>query len=138
MEDIIADKNDVTKVTDSELNVAAAGTFLEKLSYVAIWYFTYSYYRAASVLKLGKQYLTTQQLQIMLERRIRRDIFINIAVICYILVMDVMLSVSNREAKNYGDSNRITWNYVSWAFELSLGIVPLVSLILLISALRTI
>lgn len=77
----------------------------------------------------------------MLKRRIRRDISINIAVICYIVVIDVLLTVCNDKAKNYAayaHSVSLSWNYWSWVFELLLGIVPLVSLILLISALRTI
>ena len=77
----------------------------------------------------------------MLKRRIRRDIYINIAVICYIVVVDVLLTVCNDKARNYAayaQGVSISWNYWSWVFELLLGMVALVSLVLLISALRTI
>jgi hypothetical protein len=58
MQDEVADGGPTMVNLSQKENLYVTGVFLVNLSYIAIWYFSFAYYRASSLLRIEKKYKT--------------------------------------------------------------------------------
>lgn len=118
---------------------------MSKLLIVAIWFLSYSYYRAANLITDKYAYMDEQERLVLFQRRKNRHVLIRRAVIFLILVLDVLSSISQKKSGFYFiakfnlDTDYDTfWYGASWAFFLIIEIIGFMCLALLFVALRKI
>jgi hypothetical protein len=122
-----------------------AGVFLVNLSYISIWWFSFAYYRASTLLKLDKNFESKIELTNFLQNQDRKDKIFNISAVSSIILLSALQAICCKNANNiadwYGathDPKELRWSKADNIFGFLLDLVAILCLALLVVALKTI